>query len=113
MGTATEGTGGSGQAGKEGLPQGLEGMTCERRRELNLHGGRASCLQGDVIKGYKYLQGNNGDSDGELFTGARWQGMERARPGRRELEPGGTPRSARLWQPGPGHPWARSSSVEV
>lgn len=103
-GQPRRGTGGSGPAGKEGLPQGLEGMTCERRRELNLHGGGASCLQGDVITGYKYLQGNNGDRDGELFTGARWQGTERARPGRRELEPGDTPRSPHLGQPGPGHP---------
>lgn len=61
--------------------EGLEGTTCERRRELNLHGGGASCLQGDVSTGYKYLQGNNGDRAGELFTGARWQGTERARGG--------------------------------
>lgn len=60
----------------EGLLQGLEGMTCKRRRELNLHHGEASCLQGDVITGYKYLQGNNGDRGGELFTGARWKDTE-------------------------------------
>lgn len=92
----------------EGLPQGLEGTTCERRRELNLHRREASCLQGDVIAGYKYLQGNNGDRGGELFTGARWQDTERARPGRGEPVPWGHPevepsRGAR-GQPGPGHP---------
>lgn len=98
----------------EGLPQGLEGMTCERRRELNLHGGGESCLQGDVITGYKYLQGNNGDRDGELFTGARWQDTERARPGRRELVPGGIPRSAGLWgSQGRDISCARSSLVQV
>lgn len=67
---------------REGLQQGLEGMTCERRRELNLHHHEASCLQGDVITGYKYLQGNNGDRGGELFTGTRWQDREQARLGR-------------------------------
>lgn len=101
------GPGGSGPARKEPLPQGLEGMTCERRRQLNLHGGGASCLQGDVITGYKYLQGNNGDRDGELFTGARWQDTERARPGRRELAPGAPPDQpgcGASGQPGPGQP---------
>lgn len=75
----------------EGLPQGLEGMTCERQQELNLHRRQASCLQGDVITGYKYLQGNNGDRGGELFTGARWQDMEQARLGRGEPAPRGHP----------------------
>ena len=90
------------------LLQGLEGMTCERRRELNLHRRKASCLQGDVITGYKYLQGNNGDRSGELFTGARWQDTEQARPGRGELVPWGHPElepsRGALGQLGPGHP---------
>jgi len=70
-------------------------MTCERRRELNLHRREASCLQGDVITGYKYLQGNNGDRGGELFTGARWQDTEQARLGRGQPAPRGRP------EPGP------------
>lgn len=44
----------------EGRPQGLEGTTRERRRELNLHRLEARRLQGDRSAGYKYLRGNNG-----------------------------------------------------
>lgn len=90
-------------------------MTCERRRELNLHRREASCLQGDVITGYKYLQGNNGDRGSELFTGARWQDTEQARPGRGELAPRGPPElepgRGPSGQPGPGHPTCREPAA--
>lgn len=95
-------------------------MTCERRRELNLHRREASCLQGDVITGYKYLQGNNGDRGSELFTGARWQDMEQARPGRGELAPWGHPElepgcgaAGQGWTRPPHVPGAGSSLAEV